>query len=72
MDKNDLENALQKITNSFIAVPQEPIKSIKKLTLLSTMPAYEYGMSELIQLVMSREAKTRMKMFLEKKLSKPT
>ena len=49
MDKNDLENALQKIINTFIAVPREQIKSIKKLILLSTVPAYEYGMSELIQ-----------------------
>ncbi len=71
VDKDNLENALQKIINTFTVVPQEPIKSIKKLTLLSTAPAYEYGMSELIQLVMSREAKTRMKMFLEKKLPRP-
>ncbi len=71
VDKDDLENVLQKTINTYIAVPQEPIKSIKKLTLLSTMPAYENGMSELIQLVMSREAKTRMKKFLEKKLPRP-
>ncbi len=72
VDEDRIDESLKKIIDTSLILPEEAVKSIKRLILASIKPAYEYGMSELVQLVTTEEAKMRMMMFLEKKLPRPS
>lgn len=72
VEEDKVEEAINSIVDELLKHPHEAIKSIKRVINASIAPAYMLGMSELIQLVLSDEAKTRMKLFLEKRLTKPS
>lgn len=72
VDESEIEGALRRIVNLSLQLPVEAVKSIKRVVNESVRPAYEYGLSELIQLSLTSEAKHRMGLFLEKKLVRPT
>lgn len=72
VDESEIEAALKRIVDLSSQLPVEAVKSIKRVVNESVNPAYEYGLSELIQLSLTGEAKHRMGLFLEKKLVRPS
>lgn len=72
VEPESLMEAIERIEKLFSNLPDMAVESIKRLFNANTKPILEYGVSELIQLSTTSEAKSRMRLFLEKKLPRPS
>ncbi|MEB3806561.1 MAG: enoyl-CoA hydratase/isomerase family protein [Desulfurococcales archaeon] len=72
VEPGELESRLEELVAEFKSLPVHAVSSIKRLVMESVRPALESGISELELLVLSREARERMRAFLEKRLPRPS